>query len=106
MVWMEVNMTTFTKEEIVPSTKVSRNLSSLLNKLKNHQLEKIAVIRNNEMEAILIPIQEYELMQSLLEQDEYKAIYSLIKERGQTPNSSFIDFDAVLADLHINHDSL
>jgi PHD/YefM family antitoxin component YafN of YafNO toxin-antitoxin module len=99
-------MTTFTKDEIVPSTKVSRNLSSLLNKLKNHQLEKIAVIRNNEMEAILIPIQEYELMQSLLEQDEYKTIYSLIKEREQIPNSSYINFDSVLANLHIQHETL
>jgi PHD/YefM family antitoxin component YafN of YafNO toxin-antitoxin module len=99
-------MTTFTKDEIVPSTKVSRNLSSLLNKLKNHQLEKIAVIRNNEMEAILIPLQEYELMQSLLEQDEYKTLYSLIKERELTPNSSYVDFDAVLANLHINHETL
>jgi PHD/YefM family antitoxin component YafN of YafNO toxin-antitoxin module len=99
-------MTTFTKDEIVPSTKVSRNLSSLLNKLKNHQLEKIAVIRNNEMEAILLPIQEYELMQALLEQDEYKTIYSLIKEREQTPNSSYISFDTVLSDLNISHEAL
>jgi PHD/YefM family antitoxin component YafN of YafNO toxin-antitoxin module len=99
-------MTTFTKDELVPSTKVSRNLSSLLNKLKNHQLEKIAVIRNNEMEAILITFREYELMQSLLEQDEYKTLYSLIKERDQTPNSSYVDFDAVLADLHITHENL
>ena len=99
-------MTTFTKDEIVPSTKVSRNLSSLLNKLKNHQLEKIAVIRNNEMEAILIPIQEYELMQSLLEQDEYKTLYSVVKEREQTPNSSYIAFDAVLSDLKISHETL
>ena len=99
-------MTTFTKDEIVPSTKVSRNLSSLLNKLKNHQLEKIAVIRNNEMEAILLPIQEYELMQTLLEQDEYKTLYSIIKEREQTPNFSYISFDAVLSDLNINHETL
>jgi PHD/YefM family antitoxin component YafN of YafNO toxin-antitoxin module len=99
-------MTTFTKDEIVPSTKVSRNLSSLLNKLKNHQLEKIAVIRNNEMEAILIPIQEYELMQSLLEQDEYKTLYSLIKERELTPNSSYSTFEAILSNLNINHETL
>ena len=99
-------MTTFTKDEIVPSTKVSRNLGSLLNKLKAHQLEKIAVVRNNEMEAILIPIQEYELMQTLLERDEYKTLYSIIKERERTPNSSYVDFDALLADLNISRETL
>ena len=99
-------MTTYTKDEIVPSTRFSRNLSSLLNKLKNHQLEKIAVIRNNEMEAILIPIQEYELMQALLEQDEYKTLYSLIKERELTLNSSYITFEEVLCNLNISHETL
>ncbi|MDP2815598.1 MAG: hypothetical protein Q8O19_02835 [Rectinemataceae bacterium] len=99
-------MTTFSREEIVPSTKVSRNLSSILNKLKSHQLEKVAVIRNNEMEAILIPIQEYELMRSLLEQDEYKNIYTAIKERELTPATSYISFDSILSELHIDHENI
>jgi PHD/YefM family antitoxin component YafN of YafNO toxin-antitoxin module len=99
-------MTTFSREEIVPSTKVSRNLSSLLNKLKSHQLEKVAVLRNNEMEAIIIPIREYEIMQSLLEKDEYKEMYSLIKERDSTPLSSYVDFDSVLSDLKVDHETL
>ena len=58
------------------------------------------------MEAILLPIQEYELMQSLLEQDEYKTLYSLIKEREQTPSSSYINFEAVLSNLNISHETL
>jgi len=99
-------MTTFTRDEIVPSTKVSRNLSSLLNKLKTHQLEKVAVVRNNEMEAILIPIQEYELMQALLEKDEYKDIYSIIKEREELPTSKYVSFESVLSNLNIDYEKL
>ena len=99
-------MTTFSREEIIPSTKVSRNLSSILNKLKSHQLEKVAVIRNNEMEAILIPIQEYELMSSLLEQDEYKTMYQVIKEREITPLDSYSSFDSILSELQVSHENL
>jgi len=47
----EVDMIAFTRKEIVPSTKVSRNLGALLNQLRNHEIEKIGVMRNNEMEA-------------------------------------------------------
>ena len=99
-------MTTFTRDEIIPSTKVSRNLSSLLNKLKTHQLEKVAVVRNNEMEAIIIPIQEYELMQALLEKDEYKDTYFTIKERETLPTSEYVSFESVLANLNIDYANL
>jgi PHD/YefM family antitoxin component YafN of YafNO toxin-antitoxin module len=101
-----MHMTTFSREEIVPSTKVSRNLSSLLNKLKNHQIEKVAVVRNNEMEAIIITVQEYELMQALLEKDEYRNIVSSIKERDSTPTGNYIDFNAILSELKIDYETL
>ena len=41
-------MLSFTKEEIIPSTKISRNLGSILNKLKKNQVEKVVIMRNNE----------------------------------------------------------
>jgi len=99
-------MTTFTRDEIVPSTKVARNLSSLLNKLKSHQLEKVAVIRNNEMEAVLLPVHEYELMQALLEKDEYREIYTMVKERETTQLTDYISFDSVLKNFNIKHENL
>jgi PHD/YefM family antitoxin component YafN of YafNO toxin-antitoxin module len=99
-------MTTFLREEIIPSTKVSRNLSSLLNKLKSHQLEKVAVVRNNEMEAIIIPLQEYEIMQSLIERDEYMNIYATIKERESVPKSSYITLNDIITELDNNHETV
>ena len=97
-------MVTFTKDEIISSTVVSRSFSSILNKLKEHKLEKIGVLRNNEMEVIILPVQEYELMQSLLEQDEYKNIYSSIKEREQTPIEDYISFESILSDVNKSHE--
>ena len=99
-------MLTFSRDEIIPSTKVSRNLSSILNKLKSRELEKIGVVRNNEMEAIIIPIRDYELMQTLFERDDYKNMYSTLKAREKTPISSYINFDSVLAELNINDENL
>jgi PHD/YefM family antitoxin component YafN of YafNO toxin-antitoxin module len=65
-------MLTFTKDEIIPSTKISRNLGSILNKLKNNQVEKIAIMRNNEMEAIILPYKDYEIMKDIIEKKEYE----------------------------------
>ncbi|HNZ27677.1 MAG TPA: prevent-host-death protein [Spirochaetota bacterium] len=53
-------MTKYLKDEIISSTKIMRNFGEVLNKLKNRDLNKIAVIRNNEIEAVILPVTEYE----------------------------------------------
>ena len=99
-------MLTFTKDEIIPSTKISRNLGSILNKLKKNQLEKIVIMRNNEMEAIIIPYEDYEIMKDIIESNEYKGIYKTIKERNKTNESEYKDFDEILKNMTINKNEL
>jgi PHD/YefM family antitoxin component YafN of YafNO toxin-antitoxin module len=53
-------MITYTKEEIIPSSAVSRNFGEILNKLSTQKLAKVAVIRNNKIEAVILPIETYE----------------------------------------------
>lgn len=92
-------MLTFAKDELVPSTVVARSLSSILNRLKDHSLNKVAVIRNNEMEAIILPIEEYEIMHAIMEKDEYRNIHSAIKERSATAIEDYLSLADVLATL-------
>jgi len=99
-------MLTFTKDEIIPSTKISRNLGSILNKLKKNQLEKIVIMRNNEMEAIILPYEDYEIMKDLIESNEYKEIYKTIKERSKTSETEYKDFDDVLKKMRISKNEL
>ena len=89
-------MLTFTKDEIIPSTKISRNLGSILNKLKTNQVEKIVIMRNNEMEAIILPYEDYEIMKDMIEKKEYKEMYKTIKERNKTPESEYTDFEDII----------
>lgn len=99
-------MLTFAKEELVPSTVVSRSLSSILNRLKDHSLNKVAVIRNNEMEAIILPIEEYEIMHAIMEKDEYRNIHSAIRERRATAIKDYLSIDEVLATLSQAHEKI
>jgi PHD/YefM family antitoxin component YafN of YafNO toxin-antitoxin module len=95
-------MLTFTKDEVIPSTKIARNISSILNKLKKNQIEKIVIMRNNEMEAIILSYEDYEVMKEIIEMNEYKDIYKKIKERSKTPDSEYKDFDKILKEIKIN----
>ncbi len=89
-------MLTFTKDEIISSTKISRNLGSILNKLKDNQVEKIAIMRNNEMEAIILPYKDYEIMKDIIEKKEYESLYQTINERNKTPENEYVDFDEII----------
>jgi PHD/YefM family antitoxin component YafN of YafNO toxin-antitoxin module len=94
-------MLSFTKDEVMPSTKIARNISSILNKLKKNQVEKIVIMRNNEMEAIILSYEDYEIMKEMLEINDYKEIYKKIKERIKTPISEYKDFDTILKEMKI-----
>jgi len=97
---------TFTKDEIIPSTKISRNFGSILKKLKNSTLNKVAVIRNNEMEAIIVTYKDYEIMHELFELNEYKKLFTLIKERETIHKNKYISFDEVLKKSGIRSNDL
>ena len=53
-------MMTFDKKEIVSATQLVRQFSNFLTELTSRKLNKIAIIRNNEMQAVVLPIDEYE----------------------------------------------
>ena len=53
-------MVSFEKKEIVSATQLVRQFSNFLSELTSRHLNKIAIIRNNEMQAVVLPIEEYE----------------------------------------------
>ena len=53
-------MVNFNRNEIVSATQLVRQFSTIMSNLVNKTLNKIAVIRNNEMEAVILSFDEYE----------------------------------------------
>lgn len=53
-------MVNFNRNEIVSATQIVRQFSSIMSSLVNKTLDKIAVVRNNEMEAVILSFDEYE----------------------------------------------
>ena len=55
-------MVSYTKEEMVGITELGKSLGSYLDKVTNRVFDKIAIIRRNKPEAVIIPIEEYEIL--------------------------------------------
>jgi prevent-host-death family protein len=76
---MEKTMVTYAKDEMVGITELGKSLGSYLDKVTSDVFSKIAIIRRNKPEAVIIPIEEYELLQSAYDRLEQKEIEMLLK---------------------------
>lgn len=99
-------MLTYTKEELMSSTDIVRNFSSVLDNIKKQKRDKIAVLRKNRLEAVILPIDEYERIRELADLMEHLQLNKLIKEREKTPVSEYVDFEQVLSEHGLDKDEL
>ena len=76
-------MTTYAKEEMVGITEFGKSLGKYLDKVTSHTFSKLAIIRRNKPEAVLIPIQEYENLQRAYDMLEQKDIEMILKMRTE-----------------------
>ncbi len=71
----------YTQEEMVGITELSRSLNSFVEKVKSHAIEKLAVMKNNKPEVVVIPTAEYEKMVEAMEYLENLEIEKIVQER-------------------------
>ena len=80
---MENTMVTYAKDEMVGITELGKSLGSYLDKVTSDVFSKIAIIRRNKPEAVIIPIEEYELLQSAYDRLEQKEIEILLSTMSE-----------------------
>ena len=86
-------MVMFARNEIVSSSQFVRSFATFLQRMTKSNDEKIAVVKNNQMQAVMIPIDEYERLKSLDEENERKEIFQTIQARKNTSQSEYVSFD-------------
>ncbi len=99
-------MTTYAREEIMSSSEVVRNFGSVLASIAGHKREKVAIIRNNRMEAVIVPIDEYERMQEICEVAEQFELYGIISDRIKTPSEQYVSLADALESSGVKTDEL
>ena len=86
-------MVTYAKDEMVGITELGKSLGNYLDKVTSNMFSKIAIIRRNKPEAVIVAIEEYELLQKaydMLEQKEIKEILSTMTKEDKTISHSKI----------------
>ncbi|MBT3177654.1 MAG: hypothetical protein HOG03_22260 [Desulfobacula sp.] len=99
-------MITYKKTELMSSTEIVRNFSSILDSITKHGKDKIAVMRKNKLEAIILSVEEYERIYELQELLEHIQIYQTIEQRKDTPLNEYIDLDQLLAEQGLDLDEI
>jgi len=96
-------MVAYTRDEIISVSDLARNLSATLGSLLDYSREKLAISKNNKLEAVIIPIEEYERMKEAYEYVENMEIARIIEERK---NSKTVTFDELLKQQGVSRDEL
>jgi PHD/YefM family antitoxin component YafN of YafNO toxin-antitoxin module len=60
-------MAHYTREEIMSSSDVVRNFGAVLSSVVQHRREKVAIMRNNRLEAVIVAADVYERLEKACE---------------------------------------
>lgn len=77
---------TFTTDELISSTKLVRNFGSVLDGFKNNKNSKLGILKNNEVEAVIISKDQYKIFEDLQEYIEDLQDIALAEERMKNDN--------------------
>ncbi|MBL1244297.1 MAG: type II toxin-antitoxin system Phd/YefM family antitoxin [Sulfurimonas sp.] len=72
-------MVAYRTDELIPSSEFAKKFGSYLTLIKENSVEKLAILKNNKVEAVLISKDEYELMNEALKQVEARELLHSIK---------------------------
>ena len=91
----------YKKDEILSASKVARSFGQVLADLNSKRRRRVAVVKNNHLEAILLPIEDYETMAEALALLEHLEIYRLVEERKGKKRRKTISLDAFLKEQRL-----
>jgi PHD/YefM family antitoxin component YafN of YafNO toxin-antitoxin module len=91
----------YSKDEIVSASRAARSFGKILAELKAHHKRRIAIAKNNELEAVILPIEEYETMAEALSLLEHIEIHHLVEQRKRKGPGKRTSLDALLKEQRI-----
>jgi PHD/YefM family antitoxin component YafN of YafNO toxin-antitoxin module len=91
----------YKKEEMLSASKMARSFGQVLADLSGKRRRRVAVVKNNHLEAILLPVEDYETMAEALALLEHLEIYHLVQERKRKKTRKSISLDALLKEQRL-----
>jgi prevent-host-death family protein len=84
-------MIAYSRDEIISASDVARNFSSVLKDIVSHTKERFVISKNNKLEAIVLPIDEYERLKEAYDLMEHTEIYKIVQARKNSKTISLED---------------
>ena len=88
-------MVAYTQNELASATEISKQFGEYISKVKDGLVDKIGVLKNNKLNAVILSVPEYERMAEAMELLEDMSIYEEIQERLNS-NKELLDGNDVL----------
>ena len=89
-------MVKYSQNELFSITDFTKQIGSVVSSIKGHSLEKIGILKNNKLEAVVISTDEYERLKKLEEEvelEEHTQIYNIVQQRKNTPLSEYVSME-------------
>ncbi len=99
-------MVAYTRDEIISATELARNVSATINSIVQNVREKVAISKNNKLEAVIIDIEEYERLKAAYDEMEHIEIAKTIEERSKTDKSRYLSLEDLAQKYGIDLDEL
>jgi len=96
-------MVSYSRDEIISASDIARGFSGVLKEIMEHTKERFAISKNNKLEAVVLPIDEYERLKEAYDLMEHIEIYKTLQERKK---SSTISLEDTASKYGINLDEL
>ncbi len=81
-------MVQYAQNELCSITDFAKRLGSVVKDVKNEAIEKIGILKNNKLEAVLISTNEYERLKQyevMMEELENEELIKIVEERTSKP---------------------
>lgn len=102
-------MVQYAQNELLSITDFTKSISNVIKNVKENAFEKIGILKNNKLEAVLISTSEYERLkqyENLIEELENKELLETIQERSKTPISEYVSFEDMAKKFDIDTKTL
>lgn len=102
-------MVSYTQNELLSITDFTKSISKILGDIKERTIEKVGVLKNNKLEAVVISTDEYERLkelEELMNNIEHKEIYNIVQNRINTSKSDYISMEDMAKKFNIDTSSL
>jgi len=99
-------MVAYENNELISSSDFAKKFGMYLAQIKDSTVEKLAVLKNNRIEAVVVSKDEYEKMKDAYEHMEELYIAKVVEERSTTPREEYISMSQMAKELGVDLNAL